>query len=70
MTFVEPGFVETELQGHNKNPVVIEQVEKKREQIGEVLEAEDIADAIVYAVASRSTSASTRCSSGRPASSR
>ena len=23
VTVVEPGFVETELQGHNKNPVVV-----------------------------------------------
>ena len=46
VTCVEPGFVDTELQGHNRNPVVIEGTEKMRDQIGEVLEAEDIADAI------------------------
>jgi NADP-dependent 3-hydroxy acid dehydrogenase YdfG len=50
VSVVEPGFVATELQGHNVNPVVQEGIEKMREQIGEVLEAEDIADAIVYAV--------------------
>jgi NADP-dependent 3-hydroxy acid dehydrogenase YdfG len=47
---VEPGFVDTELQGHTKNPLVIEATEKMREQIGDLLEAEDIARAIVYAV--------------------
>jgi NADP-dependent 3-hydroxy acid dehydrogenase YdfG len=50
VSVVEPGFVATELQGHNTNPMVQEATEKMREQIGEVLEAEDIADAIVYAV--------------------
>ena len=50
VSVVEPGFVATELQGHNTNPMVKEATEKMREQIGEVLEAEDIADAIVYAV--------------------
>lgn len=50
VTCVEPGFVETELQGHNKNPIVQQGVEKMREQIGEVLTAADIADAILYAV--------------------
>jgi NADP-dependent 3-hydroxy acid dehydrogenase YdfG len=50
VTCVEPGFVETELQGHNKNPVVQQGVEKMREQIGDVLQAVDIAEAIRYAV--------------------
>jgi NADP-dependent 3-hydroxy acid dehydrogenase YdfG len=50
VTIVEPGYVETELQGHNRNPMVLERMEKDREQIGEVLEADDIAKAIVYAV--------------------
>jgi len=50
VTCVEPGFVETELQAHNKNPVVQQGVERMREQIGEVLKAEDIAAAILYAV--------------------
>jgi NADP-dependent 3-hydroxy acid dehydrogenase YdfG len=50
VTCVEPGFVDTELQGHNTNPMVVEATEKMRERIGKVLEAEDIADAILYAV--------------------
>jgi NADP-dependent 3-hydroxy acid dehydrogenase YdfG len=50
VTVVEPGFVGTELQGHNTNPVVVEAIEKMREQTGEVLEAGDIAAAILYAV--------------------
>ena len=50
MTCVEPGFVDTELQGHNRNPMVVESIEKMREQIGELLTAEDIANAILYAV--------------------
>jgi NADP-dependent 3-hydroxy acid dehydrogenase YdfG len=50
VTVVEPGFVETELQGHNKNPVVVQAIEKMREQTGEVLQAEDIAAAIQYVV--------------------
>jgi clavulanate-9-aldehyde reducatase len=47
---VEPGFVDTELQGHTKNPVVQQATEKMRERIGKVLEADDIARAILYAV--------------------
>jgi NADP-dependent 3-hydroxy acid dehydrogenase YdfG len=50
VTCVEPGFVDTELQGHNTNPMVVEATKKAREDIGKVLEAEDIADAILYAV--------------------
>ena len=50
VTCVEPGFVDTELQGHNTNPVVVETIDKYRDQIGDVLAAEDIANAIVYAV--------------------
>jgi NADP-dependent 3-hydroxy acid dehydrogenase YdfG len=50
VTCVEPGFVDTELQGHNVNPVVKQATERMREQIGKVLEAVDIADAIAYAV--------------------
>ncbi len=49
VTVIEPGFVETELQGHNKNPLVVEQIEKLQAQLEKVLEAEDIANAIVYA---------------------
>jgi len=50
VTCVEPGFVDTELQGHNTNPMVVEAIDKMREQVGKVLEAGDIADAILYAV--------------------
>jgi NADP-dependent 3-hydroxy acid dehydrogenase YdfG len=50
VTVVEPGFVATELQGHNTNPVVLEGIKKMTEQIGELMEAEDIAAAIVYAL--------------------
>jgi clavulanate-9-aldehyde reducatase len=50
VTTVAPGHVDTELQGHNRNPVVRQALENAREQIGEVLQPGDIADAIVYAV--------------------
>ena len=50
VTCVEPGFVETELQGHNENPMVLERIEQMREATGKVLEAADIANAIVYAL--------------------
>ncbi len=50
VTCVEPGFVDTELQGHNENPVVKDAIEKMRERIGDLLAAEDVADAISYAV--------------------
>ena len=51
VTVIEPGFVETELQGHNTNPAVVDRMQKTMEQIGDVLQSEDIADAIVYALA-------------------
>jgi clavulanate-9-aldehyde reducatase len=52
VTILEPGFVATELQGHNENPLVVENIEKMREQIGEngVLSAEDMANAILFAL--------------------
>jgi clavulanate-9-aldehyde reducatase len=50
VTTVAPGFVETELQGHNTNPLVRQAMERQREQIGEVLHADDIADAILHSV--------------------
>jgi NADP-dependent 3-hydroxy acid dehydrogenase YdfG len=50
VTIIEPGFVQTELQGHNENPTVQDQIKKMEEQIGDLLQAEDIADAILYAV--------------------
>jgi clavulanate-9-aldehyde reducatase len=51
VTCIEPGFVETELQGHNTDPMVVERIEQMREQTGRVLEASDIANAIVFALA-------------------
>jgi NADP-dependent 3-hydroxy acid dehydrogenase YdfG len=52
VTVVEPGFVETELQGHNaENPMVMQATEKMRAEIGELLQPEDIAEAILYALA-------------------
>jgi NADP-dependent 3-hydroxy acid dehydrogenase YdfG len=50
VTCVEPGFVDTELQGHNEHPMVVEATQKMRDEIGKVLEADDIARAILYAV--------------------
>jgi clavulanate-9-aldehyde reducatase len=50
VTVVEPGMVDTELQSHNTNPVVREGLEKFRNDIGTVLEADDIARGILYAV--------------------
>jgi NADP-dependent 3-hydroxy acid dehydrogenase YdfG len=49
-TVIEPGFVDTELQGHNEHPAVREGIEKMRQSLPEVLRAEDIAGAILYAV--------------------
>ena len=46
---LEPGFVDTELQSHNKGEV-LDTIEGIREQIGEVLRAQDIAAGILYAV--------------------
>jgi NADP-dependent 3-hydroxy acid dehydrogenase YdfG len=48
VTCVEPGYVETELQGHNTNPMVVERIAQVKENIGKVLDASDIANAIVY----------------------
>jgi clavulanate-9-aldehyde reductase len=50
VTVIEPGFVATELQGHNRNPAVVDAIDRMREEIGDLLEAEDIAQAILYAV--------------------
>ena len=50
VTIIEPGYVETELQGHNEgNPIVMEAMQKMREQI-DPLQATDIADAITHAL--------------------
>jgi NADP-dependent 3-hydroxy acid dehydrogenase YdfG len=48
VALVEPGAVATELQSHNR-PEVKDAIEKRFEDM-EILEAEDIADAIAYAV--------------------
>lgn len=50
VTCVEPGFVDTELQSHNQNPVVVDALDKAMDEIGTVLEADDIARAINFAV--------------------
>jgi clavulanate-9-aldehyde reducatase len=51
VTCIEPGYVDTELQGHNEHPMVVEAIEKMKKDLGDgVLKAADIADAIVYAV--------------------
>ena len=47
VTTVAPGFVETELQGHNTNPLVQQAMAKSREQIGEALRPRGHRDAIV-----------------------
>jgi NADP-dependent 3-hydroxy acid dehydrogenase YdfG len=50
VTVVEPGMVDTELQGHNTDPTVLRGFERRREQIGEPLAAGDVAHEIVRAV--------------------
>jgi NADP-dependent 3-hydroxy acid dehydrogenase YdfG len=50
VTVVEPGYVATELQSQNADPAVRARLEEMQEEIGEVLESEDIANAILYAV--------------------
>ena len=49
VTVIEPGYTATELQGHNEG-AVREGIAQMREEIGEVLEAEDIADGVLWAV--------------------
>jgi NADP-dependent 3-hydroxy acid dehydrogenase YdfG len=49
-TVIEPGFVDTELQAHNEHPAVVEGIEQMRKSVPEVLQASDIASAILYAV--------------------
>lgn len=50
VTIIEPGFVETELLDHNTNPMVQAGARHRKEEIGKVLESEDIANAIVFAL--------------------
>ena len=49
VTLIEPGFVDTELQSHNEGEV-LDALEGMREQIGEVLRAQDIANGILYTI--------------------
>jgi NADP-dependent 3-hydroxy acid dehydrogenase YdfG len=50
VTLIEPGFVDTELQGHNTGEV-LETLEAMREHLRDPLRAQDIANGILYAVA-------------------
>lgn len=50
VSVMAPGIVDTELQSHNVNPMVQQTLERVREQIGDVLQAEDVADAILYII--------------------
>jgi NADP-dependent 3-hydroxy acid dehydrogenase YdfG len=50
VTVIEPGFVATELQGHNTHPMVVDAIENMRKEVGKPLEADDIARSILYAV--------------------
>jgi NADP-dependent 3-hydroxy acid dehydrogenase YdfG len=50
VTCVEPGYVATELQEQNQNPVVLEALERMANEIGDTLTAGDVARAILYAV--------------------
>jgi len=49
VTLIEPGFVDTELQGHNTGEV-LETLEAMRENLRDPLRAQDIANGILYAV--------------------
>jgi NADP-dependent 3-hydroxy acid dehydrogenase YdfG len=49
VTLIEPGMVDTELQSHNEGEV-LETLQGMREQIGEILRAQDIANGILYAI--------------------
>jgi NADP-dependent 3-hydroxy acid dehydrogenase YdfG len=49
VTLIEPGMVDTELQGHNTG-AALEAIEGMREQIGEILRAQGIANGILYAI--------------------
>jgi NADP-dependent 3-hydroxy acid dehydrogenase YdfG len=50
VTAIEPGWVDTELQGHNEHPLVVERMNKLIATIDKILEPEDIARAIAFAV--------------------
>jgi clavulanate-9-aldehyde reducatase len=48
VTCVEPGMVDTELQGHNTHPLVLQSMERSAESIGTPLTAEDVARTIAW----------------------
>ena len=50
VTVVAPGLRRHRAAGPQHQPVVVQAMARAREQIGELLHAEDIADAILYAV--------------------
>ena len=50
VTAIEPGWVDTELQGHNEHPQVVEAMNKGIKAIDKILEPEDIARCITFAV--------------------
>jgi NADP-dependent 3-hydroxy acid dehydrogenase YdfG len=50
VTVIEPGAVETELADHITNPIAKEAIQRLRTEMKEPLRAEDIAEAIFYAV--------------------
>jgi len=50
VTAIEPGWVDTELQGHNEHPMVVAAMEKAIERVEKVLEPEDVARTITFAV--------------------
>jgi len=49
VTAIEPGFVETELQSHNTDDVQ-KGISSMMDKIGDALQPQDIAEAILYAV--------------------
>ena len=51
VSVIEPGMVDTELLSHNTHPMVLEAAKRMREEVGEPLVSEDIAEAILYTVA-------------------
>jgi NADP-dependent 3-hydroxy acid dehydrogenase YdfG len=50
VTAIEPGWVDTELQGHNEHPLVVERMNEMIKAIDKILEPEDVARAITFAV--------------------
>src|SRR4029078_1894226 len=50
VTATDPGWVDTERQGHNEHPAVVAGMKKAMEKVERVLDADDIARAITFAV--------------------